>query len=124
MSKPRDPGISHTLTRGFGVLQSFTASQPALSLSEIARRAEVDLELAFHLVQTLAMLGYVERITGSKKFRLTLKPLELGFYAIVQNPDAFPLQAQSDGLTARRKPCSVSELVANTGSQSERFRRK
>ena len=42
-----------------------------------------------HLVQTLVVLGYIERIPQSKQFRLTLKPLELGFHAIVQNPEWF-----------------------------------
>ena len=39
------------------------------------------------------MLGYVERIPQSKQFRLTLKPLELGFHAIVQNPEWFCFRA-------------------------------
>ena len=78
-----------TLVHGFRVLQAFTASEPALTLGQVADRTGLDSGTAFHLVQTLVMLGYVERISGSKQFRLTLKPLELGFHAIVQNPNCF-----------------------------------
>ena len=74
---------------GFRVLQAFTASECALTLGQIADRADLDSGTAFHLVQTLVMLGYIERIPHSKQFRLTLKPLELGFHAIVQNPELF-----------------------------------
>ena len=79
--------ISEALVHGFRVLQAFTASEPALTLGQIGGRADLDSGTAFHLVQTLVMLGYVERIPRSKQFRLTLKPLELGFHAIVQNPE-------------------------------------
>ena len=71
--------ISQTLVHGFRVLQAFTAPQPALTLVQVADRAGLDTATAFHLVQTLVLLGYIERISGTKQFRLTLKPLELGF---------------------------------------------
>jgi DNA-binding MarR family transcriptional regulator len=83
------PDGTQTLVQGFRVLQAFTASEPALTLGQVAYRTGLDSGSAFHLVQTLVMLGYVERISGSKQFRLTLKPLELGFHAIVQNPEWF-----------------------------------
>ena len=77
--------------QGFRVLQAFTAANPTLSLTQVATRAGLDSGTAFHLVQTLIVLGYVERIAGSKLFRLTLKPLELGFNAIAQNSQPPPL---------------------------------
>ena len=77
---------------GFRVLHAFTASECALTLGQIANRADIDSATAFHLVQTLVVLGYIERIPQSKQFRLTLKPLELGFHAITQNPESFYLR--------------------------------
>jgi hypothetical protein len=91
-----DGRVTQTLVQGFRVLQAFTASEPALTLGQVAYRTGLDSGSAFHLVQTLVMLGYVERISGSKPFRLTLKPLELGFHAIVQNPEWL---ASARGLT-------------------------
>jgi hypothetical protein len=63
------------------------------------------------------VLGYVERITGSKHFRLTLKPLELGFHAIAQNPETFSIDKRGHNLNR----CSLSELFENERSPSERL---
>jgi len=88
--------VAQALVGGFRVLQAFTAVQPELTLGQIANRADLDMATSFHLVQTLVVLGYVERIAGTKRFRLTLKPLELGFDAITQNPAAFSFQPGLD----------------------------
>jgi hypothetical protein len=42
----------------------------------------------------------------------------LGFHAIVQHPESFACRA--GGLTSELNRCSLSELFANAGSQSER----
>src|SRR6185369_5047750 len=81
--------VAQALVGGFRVLQAFTASEPELTLGQVASRAGLDMATSFHIVQTLVVLGYVERLPGTKRFRLTLKPLELGFHAIVQNSDVF-----------------------------------
>ena len=113
--------ISETLVHGFRVLQAFTASESALTLGQIADRAGLDSGNAFHLVQTLVMLGYIERIPHSKQFRLTLKPLELGFHAIVQNPGLFSHRGGIDNDTHDLNRCSLSELFKNDRSRSERL---
>jgi IclR family transcriptional regulator, pca regulon regulatory protein len=73
-----------SLAKGFRVLQAFTAEDPELKLSEVARRAGLDNGTAFRLLETLVMLGYLERFPETKQYRLTLKPLELGFNAIAR----------------------------------------
>jgi IclR helix-turn-helix domain len=120
---PRPTPISQALVHGFRVLQAFTASEPALTLGQIADRTGLDIGTVFHLVQTLVMLGYVVRISGSKQFRLTLKPLELGFHAIVQNPESFCVPSGIDSGARNMNTCSLSELLENQGSQSERLDR-
>jgi IclR family pca regulon transcriptional regulator len=73
-----------SLAKGFRVLQAFTAAEPELKLSEVARRAGLDNGTAFRLLETLVMLGYLERFPETKQYRLTLKALELGFNAIAR----------------------------------------
>jgi IclR family pca regulon transcriptional regulator len=73
-----------SLAKGFRVLQAFTAEEPELKLSEVARRASLDNGTTFRLLETLVMLGYLERLLETKQYRLTLKPLELGFNAIAR----------------------------------------
>jgi IclR family transcriptional regulator, pca regulon regulatory protein len=102
--------MSETLIHGFRVLQAFTAPQPALTLAQVADRAGLDSATAFHLVQTLVTLGYIERISGSKQFRLTLKPLELGFHALVQNLESLSSHHRIDnGRQAEPNRNSLSE---------------
>lgn len=98
-SSDRDQ-ITQALIEGFRVLQAFTAPEPALTLGQVADRAALDMETTFRLVQTLVILGYLERLPGTKQFRLTLKPLELGFHAIVQNHESF---SSRPGLTTARR---------------------
>lgn len=73
-----------SLAKGFRVLRAFTAEEPALKLSEVARRAGLDNGTTFRLLETLVMLGYLDHFRESKQYRLTLKPLELGFNAIAR----------------------------------------
>jgi IclR family pca regulon transcriptional regulator len=88
-SRPRSGELNpkntvQSLAKGFRVLQAFTAEDPVLKLSEVARRADLDNGTAFRLLETLVMLGYLERLPETKQYRLTLKPLELGFNAIAR----------------------------------------
>lgn len=53
-----------------------------MTVTETARAADLDPGTAFRLLNTLATLGYVERVTGSKRFRLSLKATDLGLNAI------------------------------------------
>jgi len=72
--------VVNSVAKAFGVLHAFSASQPVLSVSEIATLSRLDRGTAFRLVHTLVGLGYL-RATG-KKFRLTLKCLDLGYLAL------------------------------------------
>ena len=92
--KSRDPHVPtgdldpkntvQSLAKGFRVLHAFTAEEPELKLADVARRAGLDNGTAFRLLETLVMLGYLERLPETKQYRLTLKPLELGFNAIAR----------------------------------------
>ncbi|GAB3628966.1 IclR family transcriptional regulator [Pandoraea terrae] len=74
-----------SLAKGFRVLEAFTAQEPELTMAEVGRRAGVDNATAFRFLNTLADIGYVERVPGSRLFRLSLKVLDLGFNAIAHS---------------------------------------
>lgn len=76
--------VVQSLAKGFRVLHAFTAQEPELRLSDVARRAELDNATAFRLLNTLVGLGYVAKVPDTRKFRLTLKTLDLGFNAIAR----------------------------------------
>jgi len=82
--KSADKNVVHSLAKGLRVLMVFTSEEPELVLAEVARRAGMDNATAFRLLNTLTMLGFVEKVADSRRFRLTLKCLELGFNAIAR----------------------------------------
>src|SRR5581483_5612535 len=73
-----------SLAKGFRVLEVFNEADRELTLSEIARRAELDPGTAFRLVRTLVSLGYLQQSEGAKRYMLGLKVLDLGFNAIAR----------------------------------------
>jgi len=73
-----------SLAKGFRVLESFSAENEELTLSQIAAAAELDPGTTFRMLNTLVDLGYVSRLPESRRFALTLKVLDLGFHAIAR----------------------------------------
>ena len=65
--------------KAFAVLQSFSSEAFELTLSEIAARADLDRGTAFRLIQTLVDLGYLQAVPQSRRFRLGIACLDLGY---------------------------------------------
>jgi len=72
----------NSLSKGLRVLEAFSAERTEMTLSEVARAAAIDPGTAFRMLNTLVMLGYVARVPDSKRFRLTMKVVDLGLHAI------------------------------------------
>ena len=73
-----------SVTKAFAVLRAFGPDLPELTVAEVAARTGLDRGTAFRLIRTLAGLGYLRAAVpdGSRRYRLTLKCLELGFSAL------------------------------------------
>ncbi|WP_439577305.1 IclR family transcriptional regulator [Elioraea sp.] len=84
VADPAEKNLVRSLAKGFAVLHAFTAERDELTLAEVAREAGVDNATAFRFLNTLVMLGYVARVPGTRRFRLTLRCLDLGFNAIAR----------------------------------------
>ena len=63
--------------RGLAVIRAFDAEHAELSLSDVARRADITRAAAGRFLRTLEALGYVR--SDGKQFALTPLVLELGF---------------------------------------------
>ena len=72
------PDFVQSLARGLAVIRAFDEDHAELSLSDIARRADISRAAARRFLRTLATLGYVHS-PASGTFRLTPRVLELGF---------------------------------------------
>ncbi len=75
--EPRDADFVQSLARGIAVIRAFDAEHPELSLSDVARRAEISPAAARRFLRTLEALGYVR--ADGRSFALTPRVLELGF---------------------------------------------
>lgn len=80
----------HSLVRGLAVIRAFDADHSELTLSEVARRAEITRAAAGRFLRTLEQLGYVRPSPGAgsgvgtraavgTRYALTPRVLELGF---------------------------------------------
>jgi DNA-binding IclR family transcriptional regulator len=67
------------LQRGLEILQAFSEDNKPLSGAELARRLNLPRASVFRMLQTLELLGFVERIGESSQYKLGLAVLRLGF---------------------------------------------
>ena len=77
--------IVQSLAKGFRVLEVFTANDTEFTLSEIAKGTGLDSGTTFRMINTLVRLGYLQKVENTKRFRLSLKVLDLGFNAIARS---------------------------------------
>ena len=88
LGKVRQPVDPRSVTRrAFGVLETFTPEQPALTLSEISRRAGLPLTTTHRLVRDLCALQALER-DGDGRYRVGLRLWEISSLA----PRGVPLR--------------------------------
>lgn len=76
--------VVNSLAKGLRILEVFSAERPELTLSEVASLAGLDPGTAFRMLNTLVMLGYLSRVPETRRFRLTLKVVDLGLHAIAR----------------------------------------
>jgi IclR family pca regulon transcriptional regulator len=82
-ASPKNPkNYVASVGKAFAVLKSFTSETFELTLSEIAARADLDRGTAFRLIQTLVELGYLQVVPQSRRFRLGVACLDLGYTAL------------------------------------------
>jgi IclR family pca regulon transcriptional regulator len=85
-SRPGEPSrnpknVVNSVAKALAVLTAFQPTTPIMSVSEVAAAANLDRGTAYRLLNTLLDLGYLTSVP-SKRFRLSLKCLELGFNAL------------------------------------------
>ncbi|MGH3250460.1 MAG: IclR family transcriptional regulator [Trebonia sp.] len=74
-----DSASSQSLERGLAILGAFTPDRPALGISELARLLGLTRSTTHRYVATLAKLGYLDQDDATRKYRLGIRVLDLGF---------------------------------------------
>jgi len=70
---------SQSLERGLAILGSFSPDRPALGISELAKRLSLTRSTTHRYVATLARLGFLDQDESTRKYRLGIRVLDLGF---------------------------------------------
>lgn len=96
-----------SVAKAFEVLRAFHPGRPEMTITDVALSAGLDRGTAFRLIHTLVELGYLAPVPGVRRFRLTLKCLELGFSALASGG----LKAQSGPLLRELVP-GVAEAAS------------
>jgi IclR family transcriptional regulator, pca regulon regulatory protein len=73
---------SQSLERGLAILSSFRDERPSLGIADLARELGLSRSTTHRYVSTLAALGYLQQDETTRKYRLGLRVLDLGFSAI------------------------------------------
>jgi IclR family pca regulon transcriptional regulator len=81
-SEPETTGRSQSLERGLAILASFSERRPLMGISDLARAVELNKSTAHRYVATLTALGYLQQDPASRKYRLGLRVIDLGFAAV------------------------------------------
>jgi IclR family transcriptional regulator, pca regulon regulatory protein len=84
-SKENSKSLVNSVKKVFAVLRAFDTTLPELTISDVAKRANFDRGTAFRMINTLVHLGYLAPVPRSRRFRLTLKCLELGYTPLARN---------------------------------------
>ena len=71
-----------TLERGLSVLSLFSNDASELTLTEISRSADINMTTSLRIASTLEGAGYLWRDPETKRYRPSLKVLQLGFSAL------------------------------------------
>ena len=71
-----------TLERGLSVLSLFSNDTSELTLTEISRSADINMTTSLRIASTLEGAGYLRRDPETKRYRPSLKVLQLGFSAL------------------------------------------
>ncbi|VCU69271.1 Pca regulon regulatory protein [Pigmentiphaga humi] len=82
----KDPYWVDALAQGLAVLEAFDCDQPSLTLSELAARLGWSRSKPHRFVHTLEKLGFLQRETVSRRYRLTAHAMKLGFAYLKRLP--------------------------------------
>jgi IclR family pca regulon transcriptional regulator len=82
MSSVERRAQTQSLERGLLILSAFRPEEPLLGISELARMLGLNRSTVHRYVATLHRLGYLQQDPATRKYRLGMRVLDLGFSAI------------------------------------------
>ncbi|MFN3209063.1 MAG: IclR family transcriptional regulator [Roseovarius sp.] len=81
----QDPRFLTSVERGLSVLEALSAQYGAMSLTELSRKTDLTVPTLQRLTSTLVDAGYLDKEPSSKRYRLTVKTVDLLFSYLSRN---------------------------------------
>jgi IclR family pca regulon transcriptional regulator len=101
--------FSEALARGLSIIMAFNAQRRQMTLSEVARVADLPRATARRALYTLSILGFVE--TEGRQFRLTPRIMNLATTYLLSNPVSSIVQPACERISTKLDAsCSVGVL--------------
>lgn len=69
-AEDRQRGGIQSLARAFSIMEEVARSREGISLAELSKKVGLHNSTTFHLVKTLASLGYIRQIKDGKRYRI------------------------------------------------------
>jgi IclR family transcriptional regulator, KDG regulon repressor len=69
-AEDRARGGVQSIGRAFAILEEVARNREGIGLAELAKRVGLHNSTTFHLVKTMASLGYIRQIKNSKRYRI------------------------------------------------------
>jgi DNA-binding IclR family transcriptional regulator len=112
---PKERGGIQSLQRAFAILEAVAASPEGINLADLAKQVGLHTSTAFHLVKTMAQLGYVSQVRDSKRYRVGSKLFTLAAGALEENELLALATPVLDRLTAETG--EAAHFAIRSGSQ-------
>jgi DNA-binding IclR family transcriptional regulator len=80
-----EPTRIQSLERAFAIMEEIARNRDGISLAELSKRVGLHSSTTFHLVRTLAGLGYVRQVKDSKRYRVGRRLFALAATAFDEN---------------------------------------
>lgn len=82
---PRERGGIQSLERAFAILEEVARNREGINLADLSKAVGLHNSTTFHLVKTMAQLGYVGQVRDSKRYRIGSKLFTLAAGALEEN---------------------------------------
>jgi DNA-binding IclR family transcriptional regulator len=82
---PKERGGIQSLERAFAILEEVARNREGINLADLSKAVRLHNSTTFHLVKTMAQLGYVSQVRDSKRYRIGTKLFTLAAGALDEN---------------------------------------
>jgi len=84
-SAAKERGGIQSLERAFAILEEVARNREGINVADLAKAVGLHNSTAFHLVKTMAQLGYISHVRDSKRYRIGSKLFTLAAGALEEN---------------------------------------